>query len=150
MLIKVVIRAINMEGGQADNLVEIPPGATVLEASKILAAGNVGIGLVPDSDGKIKGVVSERDIIRGLADQGEALLDSDVTEIMSSPVLTCTREDDAREVIREMHTHGYRHLPVVEDGKPVGIVSSRDVLRYLVEKLSPTDQEKLWSDSVWI
>ena len=150
MLINVVIRAINMNGGQADNMVEVPRSATVQEASGILAARNVGLGLVCDDDGRVEGVISERDIIRGLADQGSDFLNSRIEQIMKTPAATCTREDDARDVIKRMHEHGYRHMPVVEDGKPVGIISSRDVLRYLVDKLTPGDQERLWSESVWL
>ena len=150
MLIKVVIRAINMDGGQADNMVVVPLDATVLEASRILSERNVGLGLVCDDDGRVIGVLSERDVVRGLADQGAGFLDAKISSAMKSPVSTCTREDDARDVIKSMHDKGYRHMPVVEDGKPIGIVSSRDVLRYLVDKLTPADQERLWSDSVWL
>jgi len=73
-----------------------------------------------------------------------------VSQVMSENVSTCTRDDDARDVIKSMHDHGYRHMPVVDDGKPIGIVSSRDVLRFLVDKLSAADQEHLWSESVWL
>jgi CBS domain-containing protein len=150
MLIKVVIRAINMDGGKTDNMVMLSPGASILEATRVLSARNVGLGIVCGEDGRITGVLSERDIVRGLSDQGSAFLELTVSQIMNSPVSTCTREDDARDVIKAMHDKGYRHMPVVEDGKPVGIVSSRDVLRYLVDKLTPADQERLWSDSVWL
>ena len=83
--------------------------------------------------------MSEHDIIKGLANQGAEFLATPVDQVMKIEVAVCTQDDDARDVIRKMQEHGYRHMPVVEDGKPVGIVSSRDVLRYQVDKLSTND-----------
>jgi len=106
----------------------IAPGKTVRDALRILADRNVG-ALVVSSDGDtIEGILSERDIVRGLNSEGEKLLDSPVDGLMTKKVITCVTTDSASGIMAVMANRGLRHVPVVEDGKFVSMVSVRDLM----------------------
>ncbi len=96
-----------------------------------------GIGsLVVSEDGTtILGLISERDIVRGLTEHGTKLLGLPVSQLMTSPVVTCTPEDSITAVMAQMIRHRVRHLPVVEGGKLSGIVSIGDVVKHRLDEL---------------
>jgi CBS domain-containing protein len=83
----------------------------------------------------VVGIVSERDIVRRLADGGTAVVERTVAEIMSSPVTTCSPDQTADELMSMMTEARIRHLPVVEDGRMVGVVSIGDVVKSYVDEL---------------
>ncbi len=115
--------------GKGRDVLTITPDATVAEAVAKLAAARVG-AVVVSADGKaISGILSERDIIHGLAEHGGALLDSPVDRLMTRDVETCGIGDTDREVLSLMTERRFRHLPVVEDGVLSGIVSIGDVVK---------------------
>ena len=80
------------------------------------------------------GVVSERDIIRGIALNGASALDMEVRDLMTSEVVTCKPTDTISEVMRVMTTRRFRHLPVMEDGALKGMISIGDVVKYRLEE----------------
>lgn len=101
--------------------------ASVREAVATLAKNNIGALVVMPTSGAPVGIISERDIIRRLA-ANEAVLDAKVSDLMSSPVLCGTSDDDLESVLRTMTTRRFRHLPVVDDGELVGMVTIGDLV----------------------
>ena len=78
---------------------------------------------------RIEGIISERDIVRGLRFHGAAILDLKVCDLMTSDVITCDLDDPLSSVICEMDRHTIRHVPVLRDGILTGIVSIRDIIK---------------------
>ena len=94
------------------------------------------------SEGRIEGILSERDIVRALSERGAGVLDESVSAVMTRKVVSC-RESDTVAGIMEMMTLGkFRHLPVVEEGKVVGLISIGDIVKRRVQEYE-TEQEAL-------
>ncbi|KAA8967332.1 CBS domain-containing protein [Mycobacterium sp.] len=115
-------------------VVTINPDATVTELLAGLAAHNIGAMVVVAPEGVV-GIVSERDIVRQLHVHGASVLSRPVSKIMTPVVSTCTRNDTVDSLSALMTHHRVRHIPVVEDGKLVGIVSIGDVVKTRMEEL---------------
>lgn len=121
--------------GKGREVTTVAPEATVRAALEVLRDANVG-ALVVSADGRaVVGIVSERDVVRRLAVDGAALFDAPVSSIMASEVFTCTRADHVDSLMHLMTEHRIRHLPVVEDGALVGLVSIGDVVKTHVDEL---------------
>ncbi|HLF58064.1 MAG TPA: CBS domain-containing protein [Alphaproteobacteria bacterium] len=116
-------------------VITIKPQATVAEALRVLWLEGIGALVVTDDSGKVAGMISERDVIRGLAAQGTELLEQTVEERMETSVITCTPETWVEELMNEMTERRVRHLPVVDGGKLVGIVSIGDILKNRLQEL---------------
>ena len=113
----------------------IAPDAEVRAAVEQLGSANVG-ALVVSADGtSVQGIVSERDVVRRLAAAGPTLLDEPVSSIMQADVFTCTGADPVDDLMHRMTEHRIRHLPVVDDGRLVGIISIGDVVKTHVDAL---------------
>ena len=111
------------------NVVTIRSDTTVADAVGRMRAENIG-ALVVSSDGRtVEGVISERDVVRGLADEGEGLLAATVETLMTTPIRTCSPDDAVETVMLEMTEHRARHFPVVDGELLVGIVSIGDVVK---------------------
>ncbi|MEV8440282.1 CBS domain-containing protein [Actinosynnema sp. NPDC051121] len=108
--------------------------ASVAELVAALAEHNVGAMVVLGSEG-IVGIVSERDVVRRLHDRGGELLAAPVAEIMTSEVFTCTPRDSVDSLTVLMTERRIRHVPVVDDGRLVGIVSIGDVVKSRISQL---------------
>jgi len=129
MLIVTVLRA------KGDFVATIPPAATVRDLLGLLAEQRIGAAVVT-SDDAIVGIVSERDVVRRLADDAGALLDRQVAEIMTVDVVTCSKETSVEDLARTMTERRIRHVPVVDaDGALVGIVSIGDVVKSRISEL---------------
>ena len=113
----------------------IPPTLTLIEAAGRLAHRRIGALVVVDGHGEIAGIVSERDIIRVLAESGPACLTRPVTESMTHQVVTCQESDTLDELMSMMTARRFRHIPVVADGDLVGIVSIGDVVKHHVAEI---------------
>ena len=112
---------------------------TVTEALQALAEHQVGALIVSDDGETIAGILSERDIVRGLARAGADLLAEPLSAIMTTEVHTCSADDTVAHLMAEMTGGRFRHLPVVDDaGKVVGIVSIGDVVK---ERLGELEDE---------
>ena len=113
----------------------VPPDATIahiLQSPGFEATG----ALVVSRDGRtIEGIVSERDIVRGLARMGPTLLSKPVRDLMTAKVLTCVPTDRVAGITALMVSRHVQHLPVVMDGKLVGMVSVRDLLQFRLEEV---------------
>lgn len=109
----------------------VGPGDSVLTAVERMASGNVGFLVVLDQ-GKLAGVVSERDYARKVILQGRASKDTPVRDIMSRDVVTVTLDQSLPQCMAIMHEKGFRHLPVVDAGNVLAVLSVRDLLREIV------------------
>jgi len=108
-------------------VVKIAPGAPLTELLAALAEYKIGALIVVDGDSAV-GIASERDVVRRLNDRGAAVLEATVAEIMTSPVLSCSSHDLVDSVAATMTERRIRHMPVIDDGKLVGIVTIGDVV----------------------
>jgi CBS domain-containing protein len=107
----------------------------VRAALTILAERGIG-ALVVSSDGRtVEGIVSERDVARGLHERGAALLADPVASVMTAQVHTCPPDASVHSLAQTMTDHRVRHVPVVEDGVLVGIVSIGDVVKARLDEL---------------
>lgn len=129
MLIGTILRA---KGG---DVTTVPPEATVRELLARLAEHNIGAVVVSSDGATITGIVSERDVVRHLHEHGAGVLDEPVSAIMTAEVRTVGLSDRVDELRKTMTTHRVRHMPVVEDGRLVGIVSIGDVVKSAIEEL---------------
>lgn len=114
--------------------VSVPPDTTVADAVALL--GERRIGAVPVIDGgTVAGMFSERDVIRSLRERGSAALDAPVSSVMTAPAVTVGREDSVLGALSLMTRRRIRHLPVVEDGAVIGIVSIGDLVKYRIDRI---------------
>ncbi len=116
------------------NLITIAPEETAETAAKVLAANNIGALPVCDRDGRLVGILSERDIVHGLSERGGGIAAVKVSELMSPRVVTCSPRDDVGKTMAVMSERYFRHIPVLVDGRPSAMISSRDVMEALLEK----------------
>jgi CBS domain-containing protein len=115
----------------------LAPESTVFEAVAMMAERGVGALIVVD-EGKVAGVISERDYARKVVLKGHASREVRVGEIMSHPVITVTPDHTVEECMRIATDHRIRHLPVIEAGKLVGVVSIGDLVRSTIMKQQET------------
>ena len=119
-----------------DAVVTSLPSLLISEAARILSDKRIGT-LVISRDGKSPdGILSERDIVRELGKQGEGCLAMTVDKLMTTRLVTCTRGDRADTVLQQMTDGRFRHMPVVEDGVMVGLISLGDVVKARLTELS--------------
>jgi CBS domain-containing protein len=118
----------NILATKGGSVVTLTPGQTVREAIKLLAEKRIGALVVVDAAGKIVGLISERDIIRAAAGN-EAIFDQSVSAIMTKDVIVAHPGDDLHAVEKTMTVKRFRHLPIMDRGELVGIVSIGDVVK---------------------
>ncbi len=116
------------------NLITIDPDETAEAAAEVLTANNIGALPVCDRGGRLVGILSERDIVHGLSEHGGDIAGVKVSELMSPKVVTCGPRDDVGATMSVMSERYFRHIPVLEDGRPSAMISSRDVMEALLEK----------------
>ncbi|WP_232629037.1 CBS domain-containing protein [Methylobacterium sp. Leaf118] len=110
----------------------VSPNRTVDEAIHMLAEKRIGALIVSDSGGRVIGILSERDVMRALACDGASAVDQPLSRYMTAKVVTCTRRASIEDVMETMTEGRFRHLPVVEDGRLVGVVSIGDVVKHRI------------------
>jgi len=121
---------IRKKGG---DVYSIPPESTVFEAMKMMADHNTGALLVMTGS-KVDGILSERDCVRRVELHGRAAKDTTVSDIMTSKVLYGQGGQSIEECVAIMIDKGIRHLPVFENDELIGLISSRDVLKEMVDE----------------
>jgi CBS domain-containing protein len=129
MTVKKILAA---KGG---DLVTIEPGSSLAIAAKLLAERRIGALLVCGPERRVAGIISERDIVRALAERGAAALDDSVGQIMTRKVVTCSEAETVGEIMERMTAGKFRHVPVVEDGRLIGIVSIGDVVKHRLHEM---------------
>ena len=124
-------------GTKEASIISVETGCSVLDVSKLL--GERRIGAVPVlSKGKLAGIISERDIMRGLAIRGGAVLADKVDTLMTKSVFTCDTNDSIQHLMTMMTERRIRHIPVIEKEKLIGMISIGDVVK---ERMQETEQE---------
>jgi CBS domain-containing protein len=108
------------------------PHLALSEIARILAGKRIGAIVITGEDGALAGILSERDIVRAVAQRGPAALEDAASEHMTAKVVTCTRGDRIVDVMEEMTVGRFRHMPVVEGGRLVGLISIGDVVKHRI------------------
>ncbi len=121
-----VLRILQAKGR---DVVTVAPHRTLAEAAALLAQRRIGTVVVAGADGALAGILSERDIVRALAQDGADALDHPVSRHMTAKVVTCRESATVDEVMHVMTNGKFRHVPVMEGGRLVGIVSIGDVVK---------------------
>jgi CBS domain-containing protein len=116
------------------DVITIKPDVTVRDLLALLAEHNIGAVIVSGGGTSVDGIVSERDVVRKL-NGNDAILDAAVQEIMTAVVQTCEPGADVDEVMAQMTEHRIRHVPVIDDGDLVGVVSIGDVVKSRITQL---------------
>lgn len=114
------------------------PHRSLREAADMLAERRIGAILVTSADGALKGILSERDIVRAIAKAGAAALDEPISQHMTANVVTCEESDLITDIMEEMTQGRFRHLPVMKDGRLAGMISIGDVVK---QRIAETEAE---------
>ena len=118
------------------NVITIAPEASVAEAVALLSAKRIGAVIVSSDGRHAVGILSERDIVRELGRRGAACLDDTVEEIMTANPVGCAKDDESDHVFQKMTDGRFRHLPVLEDGRMIGLISIGDVVKCRLSELA--------------
>lgn len=114
----------------------LKPGALVSEAVAVLSEKRIGTIVVSESGTTPDGILSERDIVRELGKRGAGCMDEPISALMTANPVTCNRDDSADKVLEMMTEGRFRHLPVVQDGAMIGLISIGDVVKARLAELS--------------
>lgn len=129
MNVKTILAA---KGG---DVVRIEPGATLSQAAMLLAERRIGAVVILGAGERLAGILSERDIVRAVAENGAAALQTPVSQVMTRNVATCGENDNVASIMERMTKGRFRHMPVVEKDRLVGLISIGDVVKNRVEEI---------------
>jgi CBS domain-containing protein len=129
MMVKTILSA---KGG---DVISIEPTANLETAVRTLAEHRIGALLVLGTDRRVIGILSERDIVRVLAEQGASVLSQPLSQVMTRKVVTCNSSDTIGVIMERMTAGKFRHLPVVEQEQVIGIISIGDVVKYRLQEM---------------
>jgi len=121
--------------GKGREVVSIEPNASLASAIALLAEKRIGAVLILGAGRRVAGILSERDILRALAERGAAALEEPVNRTMTRKVSTCTESETVAAIMERMSDGKFRHVPVVDQGEVVGIVSIGDVVKYRLHEM---------------
>jgi CBS domain-containing protein len=127
--------------GKGREVVNIEPNVSLASAVALLAEKRIGAVLILGADRRIVGILSERDIVRALAERGSAALGEPVSQTMTRKVSTCTETETVASIMERMTEGKFRHVPVVAQGRLVGIVSIGDVVKHRVQQMERESAE---------
>lgn len=119
---------------KGDHLVTSRPEDTLEAAAQLLTTNNIGALPVRDADGTLVGMLSERDLVRSVAERGARALSLKVADIMSHDVAKCSASDSVKSVMETMSRRHIRHVPVVDGTDLIGIISQRDVMKSILDE----------------
>jgi CBS domain-containing protein len=117
------------------DVVTIEPSASLADAANLLAEKRIGAVLVLGADRRIVGILSERDIVRALAERGADVLGEPVSVAMTRKVSTCNETQLISNVMERMTAGKFRHMPVIDQGQPVGMISIGDAVKYRLQAM---------------
>jgi CBS domain-containing protein len=123
------------------DVVTVAPQQTVAWVVKVLAQNRIGAVPVISEEGQLIGIISERDIIRGMSEHADAVLALAVDQLMTRDVKTCSPEDELVDLMEVMTLQRIRHLPVIQNGALHGIVSIGDVVKQRLEEVQSEAEE---------
>lgn len=129
MNVEAILRA------KGDTVTLVTPQAPIAEAVAMLRREGIGALVVSRDGATVDGILSERDIIHGLARLGPQLLEAKVEQLMTRRVFTCTPRDSIADLMAEMTKRRIRHIPVLQDGELAGIISIGDVVKARLDEM---------------
>jgi CBS domain-containing protein len=121
--------------GKGRDVVTIEPSASLAQAVRVLAEKRIGAALILGADKRIAGIISERDIVRALAARGATVLDEPVSQTMTRKVETCNENEAVATIMERMTAGKFRHMPVVDQGRVIGVVSIGDIVKHRVHEI---------------
>ncbi len=122
------------------DVVTVHPDDKMIDVCRLLETRGIGAIVVTDDAGAVAGIISERDFVRALAREGAGFLDQPVAAYMTGDVVTCELEDSVPDVMGRMTEGKFRHMPVVEDGRLVGVVSIGDAVKHRIAEVEAESQ----------
>jgi CBS domain-containing protein len=125
----------NILSAKGGEVVTIEPNASLASAATRLAARKIGALVVIGAEHRVIGILSERDIVQELAIRGAAALDRPLSEVMTRKVTTCGQSDTISSVMERMTEGKFRHLPVLEQSRLIGIVSIGDIVKHRLQEM---------------
>ncbi len=124
MLVQLILKS---KAGAA--VVTVAPDASVADAAALLSDKGIGTVVVSSDGQTAEGILSERDIVRELGTSGSGCLQKPVSAYMTTKLVTCSSQSNVEDILKQMTAGRFRHMPVVEDGKMIGLVSLGDVVK---------------------
>jgi CBS domain-containing protein len=121
--------------GKGRDVVIIEPHASLAAAVELLAEKRIGAVVIVGADRRIAGILSERDIVRALAERGRRALDEPVSAAMTRKVSTCHERETISSIMERMTLGKFRHVPVVDQGRLAGIISIGDVVKHRLSEV---------------
>lgn len=131
----VIAGILKEKGGK---LLSVPPHASIADVVQTLATNRIGAVLVVSASGALEGILSERDVVRSLAENGAGTLDRTAADLMTSSVTTATPQTTVAAAMELMTAGRFRHVPIMDEGRLVGLVSIGDVVK---AKIANAEQE---------
>jgi len=135
MLISQILKEKVIQG-----VLTVAPGTPVSEAANILSSKGIGALLVSDDGLALRGIITERDIVRELGKRGRGCLNDPVDDLMTREIISCTPGDRALRVLQMMTDGHFRHMPVMADDKILGMVSIGDVVKGRLNELAAQNE----------
>lgn len=132
---------------KGSTVITAPPDTTVLAAARIMTENKIGLLLICNQPNRLLGWISERDIVGIVAESTTDLSQLTVESLIHREYTICSSHDDPRDVLNTLHDLGYRYVPVIEYGMLKGLVSSRDILLFLVEESDAGENSIAWAAS---
>ncbi|QHQ34530.1 CBS domain-containing protein [Algicella marina] len=124
----------------AHDILTIKPDASVSEAARVLSENRIGALIVSKDGASLDGMLSERDIVRELGKRGTECLDDPVSALMTAKVVTAKPDDVTVQALSKMTEGRFRHLPVMEDGNLIGVISIGDVVAFRIKEIEHENQ----------
>ncbi|MFO1152842.1 MAG: CBS domain-containing protein [Rhodospirillales bacterium] len=115
-------------------IISVGTEQSVADAVALMCANRIGAVLVLHDDGGIAGILSERDVVRALPRFGKEITEKKVGDLMTSPVISCSSKDPVAAIEGLMTSNRFRHVPVIDDGQLVGMISIGDVVKNRIEE----------------
>ena len=131
MLVSQILKSKSDEG-----VITVLPGSTVAKAAETLSARRIGALIVSPDGRRVSGILSERDVVRELGRRGPACLADTVDSIMTTKIISCSRNDRTDDVLQKMTDGRFRHMPVMDGDQMVGLISIGDVVKARLMELS--------------
>lgn len=131
MLVQQILNAKPEQG-----VATVAPGSSVRDAVAVLSSRRIGAVIVSSDGRRVAGILSERDVVRELGRQGPTCLDQPVDKLMTASIVGCTKSDSADNVLERMTAGRFRHMPVMEAGEMVGLISIGDVVKARLDELT--------------
>lgn len=129
MLVRQILKS------KGDSVFTTRPDTLISDAAATLSKEKIGVLVVSSGDGSVVGILSERDIVRSLGERGAACLSQTVESLMTRDLIYASLSDTGEKIARQMSEGRFRHMPVLEDDKLIGIVSQGDVVKARLEEL---------------